>query len=97
MITSQKNGGLGAATNYEFQYVPQFGKLTEMATIPSGKVLASTHVKIWLSCVLVGLLAVASSLWYLHRTTDGALWEAVGDVVEQGSSIWRSWETLSVS
>lgn len=95
---NQKTGGLGATTKYEFQYVPELGKTTEMGSYKGVKGLGRTHLKIWLSCGLVGLLAVASSVWYLHRTTDGALWEAVGDaVMERGSSVWKSWETLSVS
>jgi hypothetical protein len=85
IIMSQMKGGLAHAATFELQYMPQFGKMTEMGPLKSvikeGESLGSAHVKIWLSCVFVGLLAMASSVWYLHHTTDGALWVVVGGVV----------------
>lgn len=32
MITSQKLGGIGQLTKYEFQYIPQLGMMTELGS-----------------------------------------------------------------
>ena len=36
MITSQKHGGLGHTSQFEFQYTPNFGKMTEMSGFDTG-------------------------------------------------------------
>ena len=93
---NKKLGGLGHAAEFQLQYMPEFGKTTEMGSyqpVPAGKGLGNACVWVWPSCALVGLLTAASSFWYLQRTPDGgALWGAV----EQVSTIWKPWETCSV-
>jgi hypothetical protein len=105
MITSQKNGGLGEHAKFEFQYLPQFGKMTELAPWSSNGVASENtslkvqHVMIILSSLLLGLIAVGSSLYWVHRATNGAE-DRIGALWEMGAqelSDWGLWEAPSMS
>lgn len=104
MITSQKKGGLGEHTKFEFQYLPQLGKMTELAPWSSSGVASGDknfkvqHIMILLSSLLLGVVAVLSSLYWVHRATNGenhigALWE----MGAQELSDWGLWEAPSMS
>lgn len=103
MITSHKNGGTGKSTTFEFQYIPQLGKMTELAptkvkkAVAGAKSFGGAHLKMMLSTLFIGLLAVISSPYWL--STGDSTGRHLGQVWETGtheSSSWKLWQTSSI-
>jgi hypothetical protein len=72
MITSQKLGGIGQLTKYEFQYIPQLGMMTEAgapeepeSAYASSRPPRQSHRGVWAVLVVgaaVGAVAVSKYL-----------------------------------
>lgn len=65
MITSQKLGGIGESTRFEFQYVPALGKITELAPVHRAIKKTTKSSKAQITVVLVISMGLALVSWLL--------------------------------